>query len=209
MDQQATARISMGDHDGRRLRRDLVRLVVAAGVCIAVQLGHAAVKARVEYDRMFDFGGPRTWSWNPNGAGQIMLARTPDDDPETVRQRAEPIILDAVNIEMGRRGLKVAAGMPDLTVTYYLLLTIGTSGQTLGQFLPSVSQWGVPPFVPSTTSLSVIPQGSLVLDVSANGRPVWRGIGEAEIKWDLAPEKRAELLREAVRELLRRLPRKS
>jgi hypothetical protein len=191
----------------RQLHRVLLAVVTAIGIGVAVQ-PLAAVKVRVEFDKTFDFARARTWSWNANGAGQIMLARTADDDPEAFRRRAEPVIFDAVGAELPRRGLKSAAEMPDLTLIYYLLLTVGSSSQSLGQFLPSVAQWGLPPFAPSTTSLSVIQQGSLVLDFSANGRVVWRGIAEAEIKPDITEEKRVALLREGVRDLLRRFPPK-
>ena len=88
----------------------------------------------------------------------------------------------------------------------YLLLTNTMSSQELGQFLPATTQWGVPPFAPATQSLEVMNQGSLVLDVSANGRVVWRGVAKAKIKMDIDEKRRQELIREAVRDLLRRYP---
>ena len=192
-----------------RLHTVLTGAVIAIGLAIAVEPGAAAVKVRVEFDKAFDFGRVRTWSWNPKGAGQVMLARTRDDDPEAFKRRAEPIIFDAVNMELPGRGLAPATAMPDVTLMYYVLLTVGASSQTVGQFLPSTAQWGLPPFAPATTSLSMIQQGSLVLDFSVNERLIWRGIGEAEIKPDLEEAKRVALLREGVRELLRRFPPKS
>ena len=192
---------------GRRLHRALLVLVTAMGVGIAIQ-PVGAVKVRVEFDKMFDFSQLRTWAWKADGAGQVVLARTREDDPEAFKQRAEPIILEAVNTEMPRRGLKPATGTPDATLIYYLLLTVGSSAQSLGQFLPSTAQWGLPYFAPSTTSLSVIQQGSLVLDISANGKLVWRGIGEAEIEPGIDEKKRTALIREGVRDLLRRFPPK-
>jgi len=190
----------------RRLHGALLVLVTALGVGIAVQ-PVGAVKVRVEFDKMFDFSQVHTWAWNAN-AGQVVLARTRDDDPDAFKKRAEPVILDAVSMEMPRRGLKPATGTPDVTLIYYLLLTVGSSAQTLGQFLPSTAQWGLPYFAPSTTSLSVIQQGSLVLDVSANGTLIWRGIGEAEIEPGIDEKKRTALLREGVQDILRRFPPK-
>ena len=190
-----------------RLHGALLGVVVAIGLCVAVE-PISAVDVKVEFDKTFDFSQVRTWAWNEK-AGQVIMARTREDDPEAVRKRAEPVILDAVNMEMPRRGLKPAAGMPDVTLIYYLLLTVGSSAQSLGQFLPSTAQWGLPLFAPSTTSLTVIQQGSLVLDVSANGKVIWRGIGEAEIKPGITEEKRTALLREGVRDLLRRFPPRS
>ena len=190
-----------------RLRNKFFILVMAASVCLAVLTGDAAIKVRVDFDKAFDFAKVRTWGWTPS-AGQVILARTPDDDPDVVKKRVEPVIFDAVNAEMPRRGLKTATGTPDLTITYYLLLTIGASTQTMGQFLPSTTQWGLPPFAPSTTAMTVAEQGSLVFDLSANGEVVWRGIGEGKIKMELDQQKRTALLREAVAEVLKRFPPK-
>jgi Domain of unknown function (DUF4136) len=192
-----------------RLRPIVTGLVIAIGVVVAVHPGDAAVKARVDFDKKFDFSQVRTWSWNPDGAGQVIAARTQEDDSQAIQRRAEPIIFETVNAELPRRGIKPATGAPDLTLMYYLLLTVGSSTQTLGQFLPSVAQWGLPPFAPSTTSISMVEQGSLVLDFSSNGRVVWRGVGEAKIDVEMDQQKRSALLRDGVRELVKRFPPKS
>ena len=52
------------------------------------------------------------------------------------------------------------------------------------------------------------PHGSLVIDISAKGAVVWRGIGEAKIKPDLDRREREALLREAAEEILQRVPRR-
>lgn len=191
---------------GWQSRLSVVAIVVAMAAVVP-PVG-AKVKVRVDLQKTFDFQQVRTWGWNQKAAGDVLVARTPDDDPEAIKKLAEPLIMSAVSDEMPRRGLKPATGTPDLAVTYYLLLTLGVSTQTLGQFLPPVAQWGLPPFTPSTTSIEAIEQGSLVLDLSANGEVVWRGIGEARIKTDLARDKRAALIREAVQEILKRYPPK-
>jgi hypothetical protein len=49
-------------------------------------------------------------------------------------------------------------------------------------------------------------RGSLVLDLSAKGTVVWRGVAQAEIKMDADDKRREALVREAVRDLLRRYP---
>jgi hypothetical protein len=192
-----------------RFRSLFTALVITTGLLVAVHPGDAAVKARVDFDKTFDFKQARTWSWDANGAGQVIVARTQQDDPKEIQSRAEPIIFDTVKAELPRRGIKPATGTPDLTLMYYLLLTVGSSSQTLGQFLPSTVQWGLPLFAPSTTSISMVEQGSLVLDFSSNGRIVWRGVGEAKIDMDMDQKKRSALLRDGVRELLKRFPPKS
>jgi hypothetical protein len=187
------------------MRLPFASFVIASGVIIAVQSGTAAVKTRADFDKTFDFRQMQTWAWSEK-PGYVMAARTPEDDPEVIQKRVEPIILEAVQAEMPRRGLKAATGTPDLTVTYYLLLTLGSTSQTIGQFLPPVTEWGIPPFTASTQAIQVIEQGSLVLDLSAKGETVWRGIAEAQIKTGLPQEKRAALVREAVRDVLWRYP---
>ncbi len=182
--------------------------MIAAGVIAAVQIGAAAVKVTVDVDKAFDFQKVKSWAWGTPEAGWVMAARTPTDDPEAIQRLAEPIITDAVVAEMPSRGLTQAAYAPDVTVKWYLLLTMGDQAQTIGQFLPAATAWGMPPFLASTQSLKIIQQGSLAIDFSANGAIVWRGVGAAEIKPGTPPDKRAALIREAVREILKRYPQK-
>jgi hypothetical protein len=136
------------------------------------------------------------------------MARTQEDDPEAMRKIAEPVIMSAVASEMTKRGMKQAPDAP-LVVTYYLLLSINQSAQTVGQFLPAVTQWGVPPYAPATQSLELMNYGSLVLDMSAKDAIVWRGVANAKIKFEVDESKREELIREAVRDLLRKFPPKN
>ncbi len=89
-----------------------------------------------------------------------------------------------------------------------MLITIGTDAQQMGQFLPAVAAWGLPPFDGATQSYKVIQRGSLVLDISANGEVVWRGIGQAELKPGQPMAKREARLREAVADILKHFPPK-
>ena len=190
------------------MRAGLTCLAILVAIVLGVQPGAAKVKVRADFNKAFDFAQARTWGWNPKGPGDIMMARTPDDDPAGVKRLAEPAIMKAVGVEMPKRGLAQATAAPDLTLTYFLLLTAGASAQTVGQFLPSTTAWALPPFVASTQSLEFIEQGALVLDLSAKGEVVWRGVGEAQIKWDLDQNKRLALINEAVRDILARFPPK-
>ena len=197
-----------GPRKGHATGRPWSGLVVVAIVAGLAVTGSAKIKTRADFNKAFDFREAHTWGWNPTGAGQIMAARTADDDKEAVRKLAEPIIFSAVSQEMPKRGLTQATGAPDLTLAYYLLLTIGSNAQTMGQFLPTTTAWAMPPFLASTTSLEIIQQGSLVLDLSAKGEVVWRGVAEAEIKMDDDLNKREALMREAVQKLLAQYPPK-
>ena len=187
--------------------RFIVMAVAAAVVAAARVVVLAGVDVRAEFDKKYDFKSVQTWAWNPEGPGQVRMARTPDEDPEAIRKRAEPIIVEAVTAEMTRLGLKAASAEPDVFVTYYLLLTIGANAQWLGQFLPSTPEWGLPPFAPATQSLTIMNQGSLVLDVRSKEAIVWRGVAEAKLNTDTGAKEREKVLRESVRDLLRRFPR--
>ena len=182
--------------------------LVTAVLSITVQVALARIDVKIDFDKSFDFKAVRNWGWSPAGPGEVKMARTATDDREAMTRRAEPIIVDAVITEMGRRGLQQAPSDPDLVVTYYLLLTTGTQAQTMGQFLPATTAWAMPPFAQSTQSLKIMNQGALVLDLSAKGAVVWRGVAQAQIKLDTDEKKRETLIRTAVKDLLRRYPPK-
>jgi hypothetical protein len=184
--------------------------LTAAGVLALTLPGGAAVKVKTQFTKSYDFAKAKTWAWNDKGPGEVKMARTADDDPEVVRQRAEPVVKAAVEAELPKRGVTAAAAgaAADVEVTYYILITVGTQSQQLGQFLPAVAEWGVPPFTAATQSYRVIEQGSLVLDISANNEVVWRGIGQAELKPGQTPAQRTPLIQDAVREILKHFPPK-
>jgi Domain of unknown function (DUF4136) len=165
----------------------------------------AAVDVNVQFDKKFDFKSVKTWAWDPK-PGDVLMARASDDDPEAMRKMAEPLILDAVATEMGRRGFQLVQAGSDIRVTYYLLLTTTMSAQVAGQFMPAAADWHLPLFPSSTQSLKMMNQGALVLDLSAGGQVVCRGVASAQVKFDADAKKRESLIREAVRDLVRRFP---
>jgi hypothetical protein len=180
----------------------IVMIVLAAGTLTA------RVKVQVEFDKSFDFGAVRTWAW-ASEMGQVFVARTKDDSAALMKKRAEPIIVDAVGKEMPQRKLTAASGgAPDVAIAYYLLLATSMDAQMMGQFLPAVGFWGLPPFQGATQSLEMMNAGTLVLDFRAKDSVVWRGVARAELAFDATDEKREKVLREAVRDLLRRFPPK-
>jgi hypothetical protein len=191
-----------------KVKRSIVALTALLGIVLGLEAVVARVDVNVDFDKTFDFKRVKTWAWSQQ-PGEVKMARTKDDDPDAARQRAEPIIIDAVNGEMGRRGLQAASSAPDLTMTYYLLLSTTMSAQTIGQFLPATVWWGLPPVPGATQSIKMMNQGSLVLDLSAADQVVWRGVANAQIKFDADDKRREALLREGVRDLLRRYPPRS
>jgi hypothetical protein len=95
-----------------------------------------------------------------------------------------------------------------LIVRYFLLLSTDQTAQTMGQFLPGTTAWALPPFQQTTQSLKVMNQGALVIDLAGGGNVVWRGVAQAKLKFDTEFKKREAVMREAVRDLLKRFPPK-
>jgi hypothetical protein len=188
--------------------RILVAVTLTAAVIAQSHVLARDVKVRIDHSKTFDFAAPKTWSWYPERPGDVLMARTADDDADVVKKRAEPVIFEAVAAELSRKGLKKVPSGGDLIVKYYVLITIGSSAQYVGQFVPSVPEWGLPPMVGATQALRMIEQGSFVIDIRSKDDIVWRGVAVAELKPDQSQEKRAALLKEATRRLFDRYPPK-
>ena len=183
-------------------------LTLAAAMVFAFHVGLEGVDVNIEYGKTFDFTTVKTWAWSPKGAGDVIIARTKDDDPAAVKKKAEPLILDAVAGELMRKGLQQAASEPDVTVTYYLLLSNNMTAQTIGQFLPATTAWGYMLVAPSTQSIKMMNQGALVIDLTAKEVVVWRGVAQARVAFEVDDKKREAILREGVRDLFKRYPPK-
>jgi hypothetical protein len=185
-------------------------IVFAASVLALASLAWAAIKVQVDHDPEFDFSALKTWAWHPKGPGNAVKIITQEDDSAAFKRQVEPRLLPIVQAEFVRRGFAAAAsGDPDFYVTYYAVVTAGNSSQFMGQFI-SLPKWGLPPLAPQTTSIEYFPRGALILDVTARATDavVWRGVAQAEMKWEETEAKRDQRVREAVRELLKRFPPK-
>ena len=172
-------------------------------------LGAAKTDISVKFDKTFDFASVRTWAWHPDGAGDVRMAITADDDPEQIAQRVDPIIVPAIERELAQRGLTTApAAQADIHVHYYVLAAIKGFSQYQGQFLPAVPAWGLPPFSPATTALEVYPVGTVIIDLTtpATRAIVWRGTAEREIDVTRPEKERRKVLDTAIRDLIKKLP---
>jgi hypothetical protein len=190
------------------------RLAVAIfGVTLAlgVILEAAKIKVRAQPDPNFDFATVQTWAWDDE-AGEVLMARFANDEAAPLKARIDPVIRQYVGEAMARKGLALAASStPDVQLHYYVLVTLNVSGQQMGQFLPAVPYWGLPPFAPATTSLNAVTKGSLVLDAMLPGkvgerRVVWRGVAQSTVGDGDSPSVRDARLREASTELVKRFP---
>jgi len=189
----------------RKLTTAMLALLVCTGVLVT-----AKVKIQSQGDPKFDFKTLKTWEWSAT-PGDVKVWVSSQSDPAPVKKRFEPVILQAVADQLQKRGFTQAgADAPDFLVTYWVLITAQMTSQEMGQFLPSVAYWGIPPFAPQTTAFSVYPEGALVLDVTSRttGNVVWRGLAQARINLDNSDKKRDENLRDAIEDLLKEFPPK-
>lgn len=193
-----------------------VKTVLVALFCVGlIAIAEAQkIKVKAEPDPSFDFATVHTWAWDVD-AGEVIMARTQRDDPAPVKTRIDPLIRKYVEAEMVKKGLRPAtAGTPDLQLHYYVLVTVNSSGQYMGQFLPSVPYWGLPAFAAgATTSLNVVTKGSLVLDAMLPGKVdarkvVWRGIAESTVADGDSDTVRDARIRDAAAGLIQRFPLK-
>ena len=192
-----------------RRTRTLTGLVLAGWVLLLVT-SDAAMKVKTDHDPSFDFTKPRTWAWNAKEPGRVITARTANDNPEEIKSRAEPVIMEAVSAEMTRRKVlePASSGAPDLTIAYSLLLTLGSQSQQLGQFVPSTLEWGLPPFSGATHRCAGFEQGSLLLDMSATEALSGAASPRRRSSRERPADKRAQLIRDAVRDVLAKFPPK-
>src|SRR4051812_19840336 len=121
------------------------RARIAAVIAVAIAIGAAPRAAKTDitaqFDKTFSFAGLRTWAWHPDGAGDVKLAISADSDPKRVAARVDPLIVPAVERELLARGFTRVDGQADLYVHYYVLATVQTSSQYMGQFLAPVPEW--------------------------------------------------------------------
>ena len=188
------------------------RIAIVALALAGVVAVDAKITVRAEQDPDYDFATVKTWAWDQD-AGEVIMARTANDDPAPLKARVDPRIRQHVQAEMAKKGLKEATTAPDVQLHYYVLVTINTSGHTMGQFLPAVPYWGLPPFAPATTSLNIVTKGSLILDAMLPGsvgdrRVIWRGVAQSTVSEGDSEATRESRLREATSELIKRFPLK-
>jgi hypothetical protein len=184
--------------------------MAALWVLSAAPFEAAKIKITVQHHQTYPFGTVRTWNWSPDGTGEVKLATTAEADPERLRQKVDPVLVQSIERELSARGLTKNADNPDLLVNYYVLVTVGQSSQYIGQFIPSTPEWGVPIVMGGTQALRAYPIGTVLIDMVAPEKKyvVWRGAAQAEVDLDKQPEERRARLDKAVHDILKQFPPK-
>jgi hypothetical protein len=191
-------------------RSILLLVLLLAGVTSG--LAAPKVKIRTQGDKTFSFKNLRTWDWHADGAGEVKLMTTATDMERSKQVHAtlDPVITKAVEKELSARGFERKPGGADFIVNYYVLTVPGTASNQMGQFLPSVAEYGLPPIPQATTMLRAFERGSLVLDVTSPAKKsvVWRGIAETEVDRELSDDVRKARIEKAVQDIVKKLPAK-
>jgi len=186
-------------------------LIIALVTAIAGVAVTAKIKIKVQHDKSFSFVGLKTYAWHPDGAGDVKILENTSDDPAKIKEKLEPVLRQAVDQELAKRGMTlVASGTPDFYVNYYVLIGPASSSQYQGQFIGAVPAWGLPDFMMSTTALKAFEQGSVILDISSVSLKavVWRAVAEAEIDRQRSDAERVKRIQDGVREMLKKFPPK-
>jgi hypothetical protein len=184
-------------------------IVVVFVVACAIVL--EAAKTKIQKDDKFDFTTLKTWDWSPAGAGEVKIIVHQNSKSEPVKRQYEPVLMKAVEDQLATRGYeRSTATKPDFHVMYFVLVTVGSSSQYMGQFLPSNYQWGIPMFSPQTSSLEVYPQGALLIDAKLPDAPdmIWRGMAEAKVETEITEAKRASRIQGFVKDLIAKFPKR-
>jgi hypothetical protein len=176
-----------------------------AAILMVAPLLASKIKSTGNADPNFDFKGIHSWAWAADGPGDVKMARSSQDDPKALLAIFGPTVVESVVKELGARGLsQVDPADAPLKMHYYVLVTVGFEAQTMGQFLPPIADWGIPPFTPMTQSLNIIQTGSIVLDAVSSklNRVVWRGVSQTEIEKLKNDDERKQVIRDAVKDLV-------
>ena len=182
-------------------------LIVLCGTVIAM----ARADVRAQRDLKFDFTSLQTWTWDANAPGDVRVALTAGEKPEPIKEKWEPIIMKAVGEHLVQRGYPQASGAPpDFRLMYYLFVTMGSSAQQAGQFLPANAEFHMWPITPQTTMVEFYPKGALVVDALSmkTGGVVWRGVAEAKLQEQDSDIKRTQRLQGVIKDLISRFPQK-
>jgi hypothetical protein len=194
---------------GPRRGLTLLFAVVSLGVGTAALMA-AKIEVDVQFNPSANFAAIASYTWLPSPPPTAEAAPGTMVDPLAVQRELDPIIVGAVDAELQKRGIQKRATGGDVQVVYYLSHGASINAHTLGSFYAYASDFYVyiPPGGGQTTAVRVIEEGSLVIDVVDDARAIWRGTASARINRENDDAKRHKLVRDAVKKLFDRWPKK-
>ena len=191
--------------------RTAIHVALVLGICHAaasIPLDAAGVTVKTEYDRSAEFASLRSYRWLPTPPYTIA--------PEARDHRLERDALDgpikaAIDKVLAGKRFTVVEGSSesDFHVVYYAAVGIGMNADVLGAHYTYLTGWGSP-FVGATptTSLRVIEEGTLVVDVRRRDRTtaIWRATATGAIDRSRNQEQRLRTIDEAVKKMFAPFP---
>lgn len=158
---------------------------------ILLLIGCSSIKVTHDYDPEIDFSSLKTYDWLP-------LPDEAEINKLTVRR-----IKNAVNTQLEAKGLSVTPDNPDFLIG----ILLGKEQKV------SVTDWGYPygrygRYWSGGVDVTQYDVGTITLDfVDAQSKElIWRGTAERELEDKKTPEKREQIINEAVEKMLENFP---
>ena len=152
---------------------------------------------QTDYDTKTDFTNLRTYNWLP------VPDKADIDSLDVIR------VQKAVNAEMQAKGLRLTSDNPDFLIAEHLGKKDKVSVRNWGyDYGPYAGYWGGAWGPSGGVSTYQFEEGSLILDFvdAQTKKMIWRGSAKAEVNDARTPEKRDELITEAVQKILKSFP---
>ena len=181
-------------------------IALLAGLAV---VGAAKIDIDVQVDKNANFGLVKSYTWLPSPPITTDIAPGIVRDPKVVQAELEPIIVGAVDAEFAKRGIRKAAEGGDVQVVYYLSHGSTINAATMGSYYQYAADFYVGNiYGGQTTSIKVIEEGSLVVDIVDDKRAIWRGHASAQINRENDDAKRRKVIEDAVKKMFEKYPKK-
>ena len=157
-----------------------------------------------DYDKSADFSNYQTFSWVPNASLTKNVANY------QISPLMEKRVREAVNAELEKNGMKlVDMAQADVLINYHASVDKKIDVDTFNiGYGARWNYWGMGYNTQTTTREYEV--GTLILDVvdRASNQLVWRGAKEGRLQKNQTPEKRTEIIKETVANILSNFPPK-
>ncbi len=158
-----------------------------------------------DYDKSADFSNYNTFSWVPNASLTKNVANY------QISPLMEKRVREAVNAELEKSGMKlVDVAQADVLINYHASVDTKIDVDTFNVgYGARWNYWGMGYNTQTTTREYEV--GTLILDVvdRASNQLVWRGAKEGRLQKNQSPEKRTEVIKETVANILSNFPPQS
>lgn len=195
---------------------DYYRARVLAGACAIALIATASVQAakikvQARQEANVDFSAIKTYSWLPSPPLKSDVAPGVMRSPTEVQKEVDPIIIAQVDRLLAARGWKRVDGpSANVQIVYYLSHGTGFDSSTIGEYYQYATGYAliVSPYIAPTSYVQVYEEGSIIMDLVADRRAIWRGTATTRLDRERNEAERKRVLEEAVTKLIDKLPKK-